>query len=168
MCGYPFTLPVACLCNAGGACQAHFDGTGYRCKVAQALGYGTFSNLQRALRGNREKVLEEPGDISSKGADNEDNSPFDIVFEMERSLMDETHSLINKEDFDHATKILGGPRAGRVSNRKQFVPGRLRRLFSGDDEGECRGRKGTDLSDMNVILMPWKNCWIIYRFPDIR
>ena len=129
-------------------------GQGTVVRFAQALGYGTFSNLQRALREEIEKSAPRSLEIySSKGADNEDNSPFDIVFEMERSLMDETHSLINKEDFDHATKILSEAPGLVVSatGSNSFLAD-YAGYFLGTMKENVAVVKGTDLSDMNVIL----------------
>ncbi len=91
-------------------------GQGTVVRFAQSLGYGSFSNFRAALREEIERGEPRSLEIySSKGAKKKDLSPFDTVFEMEGSLMEETRRLIKRDEFDDAVNMISGASALIVS-----------------------------------------------------
>ena len=143
-------------------------GQGTVVRFAQALGYGSFSSLQRALREEIERGAPRSLEIySSKGVKDEDNSPFDTVFEMERSLMDETHSLIKREEFDLAARILSDAPALIVSatGSNSFLAD-YAGYFLGTMKEKVAVVKGTDLSDVNTLLDAQEGTvGLVFSFP---
>ncbi len=115
-------------------------GQGTVVRFAQALGYGSFSKLQAALREEIEKSAPKTLEIySSKSVRGEGTSPFDTVFEMERTLMDDTYRLIKRDDFNEAVRMISDAPAiyhfrDRVSN--SFLA-EYAGYFLWDHEEEC-------------------------------
>ncbi|MCK9341766.1 MAG: MurR/RpiR family transcriptional regulator [Synergistaceae bacterium] len=143
-------------------------GQGTVVRFAQVLGYGSFSNLQSALREEIGKSAPKTLEIySSKSSKGEDAAPFDTVFEMERTLMDDTYSLINKEDFYKAVRMISDAPAliiaGTGSN--SFLS-EYAGYFLGTMKKNVTIIKDTDISDMNILLdAPEGTAAFVFSFP---
>lgn len=143
-------------------------GQGTVVRFAQTLGYGSFSKLQTALREEIEKCLPRTLEIySSKSAGREDTLPFDTVFEMERALMDDTYSLISKDDFNKAVEIISDAPSVIISGTgsNSFLA-----EYAGYFLGTMRKKviviKETDMSDMNLLLdAPAGSTALVFSFP---
>lgn len=143
-------------------------GQGTVVRFAQVLGYGSFSKLQAALREEIAKSAPKTLEIySSKSSKGEDAAPFDTVFEMERALMEDTYDLINKEEFYKAVRMISDAPAliiaGTGSN--SFLA-EYAGYFLGTMKKNVTVIKGTDISDMNVLLdAPEGTAAFIFSFP---
>lgn len=129
-------------------------GQGTIVRFAQVLGYGSFSNLKAALRNEIEKSNPETLEIySSKNAGAEDATPFDTVFEMERSIMEDTYRLIDKNSFNEAVKIISDSPATIISGTgsNSFLA-EYAGYFLGTMKKNVAVVSGTDISDMNLLL----------------
>ena len=143
-------------------------GQGTVVRFAQALGYGSFSNFRSALREEIERGAPRSLEIySSKSANAEDAAPFDIVFEMERSLMDETYSLIKKEEFNAAVMLISDAPALIVaaSGSNSFLA-EYAGYFLGTMKENVSVIKENDLRGMNILLdAPPGTAALVFSFP---
>ena len=143
-------------------------GQGTVVRFAQALGYGSFSKFQAALREEIGKIAPRTLEIySSKSSKGNDAAPFDTVFEMERTLMDETYRLIKREDFDEAVRMISEAPAliiaGTGSN--SFLA-EYAGYFLGTMKKNVTVIKGTDISDMDLLLdAPEGAAAFVFSFP---
>ena len=143
-------------------------GQGTVVRFAQVLGYGSFSNLQAALREEIEKSTPRTLEIySSKNIRSEDTAPFDTVFEMERTLMDDTYGLIVKEDFYKAVRMISDAPALIISGTgsNSFLA-EYAGYFLGTMKKNVIVIKDTDISDMNMLLdAPEGTAAFVFSFP---
>lgn len=143
-------------------------GQGTVVRFAQALGYGSFSKLQAALRGEIEKSAPKTLEIySSKSVREEGTSPFDTVFEMERTLMDDTYRLIKRDDFNEAVRMISDAPAVIISGTgsNSFLA-EYAGYFLGTMKKNVAVIKGTDIYDMDLLLdAPEGTAAFVFSFP---
>ena len=135
---------------------AKFTGTGQGTVVrfAQTLGYCGFSSLKTALRDVIEKSSPRTLEIFSlKKKDDHPSTPFDTVFEMERSVMDETYELIRHKDFSKAVKTLSEASSVLIvaTGSNSFLA-EYAGYFMGTMKENVLIVKNTDMSDINTLL----------------
>ncbi|MDD4159631.1 MAG: MurR/RpiR family transcriptional regulator [Synergistaceae bacterium] len=143
-------------------------GQGTVVRFAQVLGYGSFSNLQNALREEIENDLPKKLAIySSKNVRTEEAEPFDTIFEMERAIMDDTYSLIDKQDFREAVRRISDAPALIVSGTgSNLFLAEYAGYFLGTMRGNVTVLRGTDISDRNVLLdAPEGTVAFVFSFP---
>ncbi len=136
-------------------------------RVAEALGYGSFSNLKSAIRSCIEESatkleIYSPGE-SAKG----DPTPFDTVFEMEKALMDDTYRLIRKQDFNRAVEIVSNaPSVIAAGTGSNVFLAEYAGYFLGTMKENVHIIKDANIHDMDLLLdAPEGSAAMIFSFP---
>ncbi len=128
-------------------------GQGTVVRFAQTLGYCGFSSLKTALRDAIEKSSPRTLEIFSMKKNGHPITLFDTVFEMERSVMDETYELIRNRDYSKAVKILAAaPAVIVVGTGSNSFLAEYAGYFLGTMKENVWVVKNTDISDINTLL----------------
>lgn len=128
-------------------------GQGTVVRFAQTLGYCGFSSLKTALRDAIEKSSPRTLEIFSMKKNGHPITLFDTVFEMERSVMDETYELIRNRDYSKAVKILtAAPAVIIVGTGSNSFLAEYAGYFLGTMKENVWVVKNTDISDINTLL----------------
>lgn len=143
-------------------------GQGTVVRFAQSLGYGSFSKLQAAMREEIEKSVPKTLELySSKSIRTEEASPYDAIFEMERTLMDDTYSLIRKKDFYKAVRMISDAPSVIISGTgsNSFLA-EYAGYFLGTMRKNVTVIKETDVTDMSLLLdAPAGTAAFVFSFP---
>lgn len=128
-------------------------GQGTVVRFAQTLGYCGFSSLKTALRDAIEKSSPRTLEIFSMKKNGHPITLFDTVFEMERSVMDDTYELIRNRDYSKAVKILAAaPAVIVVGTGSNSFLAEYAGYFLGTMKENVWVVKNTDISDINTLL----------------
>lgn len=129
-------------------------GQGTVVRFAQTLGFRGFSSLKTALRDTIEKSSPRTLEIFSlKNRKGHPGTPFDTVFEMEHSVMNETYELIRNKDFSKAVKTLSEASSVLIvaTGSNSFLA-EYAGYFMGTMKKNVLIVKNTDMSDINTLL----------------